>query len=105
MYTFSENVQLSAADLDQASLGTQACEERERERERERGGGGGLKGSAHFALQILVYIYIDRPTAVFGPAPGVKVGCCGQNLRVVTLCENDLLHWYMFLHIRLRIRH
>ena len=53
MYTFSENVQLSAADLDQASLGTQACEERERERERERGGGG-LKGSAHFALQILV---------------------------------------------------
>ena len=40
MYTFSENVQLSAADLDQASLGTQACEERERERERERGGGG-----------------------------------------------------------------
>ena len=34
--------------------------ERERERERERdrggggGGGGGLKGSAHFALQILV---------------------------------------------------
>ena len=52
MYTFSENVQLSAADLDQASLGTQACEERERER--ERGGGGGLKGSAHFALQILV---------------------------------------------------
>ena len=53
MYTFSENVQLSAADLDLASLGTQACEERERERERE-GGGGGLKGSAHFALQILV---------------------------------------------------
>ena len=27
-----------------------------RERERERGGGGGLKGSAHFALQILVNI-------------------------------------------------
>ena len=53
MYTFSENVQLSAADLDQASLGTQACEEREIERERG-GGGGGLKGSAHFALQILV---------------------------------------------------
>ena len=26
----------------------------EREREREREGGGGLKGSAHFALQILV---------------------------------------------------
>ena len=39
MYTISENVQLSAADLDRASLGTQACEERERERER---GGGGL---------------------------------------------------------------
>ena len=55
MYTFSENVQLSAADLDLASLGTQAFEERERERE---GGGGGLKGSAHFALQILVYIII-----------------------------------------------
>ena len=55
MCTFSENVQLSAADLDLASLGSQACEEREREREREReGGGGGLKGSAHFALQILV---------------------------------------------------
>ena len=53
MCTFSENVQLSAADLDLASLGSQACEERERERERERGGGG-LKGSAHFALQILV---------------------------------------------------
>ena len=50
MYTFSEKVQPSAADLDLASLGTQACEERER---RERGGGG-LKGSAHFALQILV---------------------------------------------------
>ena len=54
MYTVSENVQLSAADLDLASLGTQAREEREKERERERGGGGGLKGSAHFALQILV---------------------------------------------------
>ena len=48
------------------------------------------------------YIYIDRPTAVFDPAPGVKVGCCGRNLRVVTLCENDLLYWHMFLHIRLR---
>ena len=52
MCTFSENVQLSAADLDQASLGTQECEEREIEREGE--GGGGLKSSAHFALQILV---------------------------------------------------
>ena len=41
MYTFSENVQRSAADLDLASLGSQACEERERER--ERGGGGGVK--------------------------------------------------------------
>ena len=51
MYTFSENVQRSAADLDPARLGSQACEERER----ERGGGGGLKGSAHFALQILVH--------------------------------------------------
>ena len=51
MYTFSENVQRSAADLDLASLGSQACEERER----EGGGGGGLKGSAHFALQILVW--------------------------------------------------
>ena len=42
MYTFSssENVQLSAVDLDLASLGTQACEERERERERGGGGGG-----------------------------------------------------------------
>ena len=39
--------------------------------------------------------YIDRPTSVFDPAPGVKVGCCGPNLRVVTLCENDLLYWYM----------
>ena len=60
MYTFSENVQRSAADLDLASLGSQACEEREREREREGGGGGGeeggLKGSAHFALQILVTV-------------------------------------------------
>ena len=35
--TFQRNVQRSAADLDQASLGSQACEERER----ERGGGGG----------------------------------------------------------------
>ena len=50
MYTFSENVQRSAADLDPASLGSQACEERER--------GGGVKGSAHFALQILVIIII-----------------------------------------------
>ena len=57
------------------------------------------------SVTIYIYIYIDRPTAVFDPAPGVKVGCCGQNLRVVTLCENDLLYWYMFLHIRLRIRH
>ena len=39
IYTFSENVQRSAADLDLASLGSQACEERERERER----GGGVK--------------------------------------------------------------
>ena len=64
MYTFSENVQLCAADLDQAlaSLGTQACEEREREREREsKGGGGGLKGSAHFALHILLDCLMDRP--------------------------------------------
>ena len=38
IYTFSENVQLSAVDLDLASLGSQACEERER----ERGGGGGV---------------------------------------------------------------
>ena len=28
-------------------------------------------------------IYIDRPTSIFDPAPGIKVGCCGQNLRVV----------------------
>ena len=51
--------------------------------------------------------FIDRPTSVFDPAPGVKVGCCGPNLRVVTLCENDLLRTGtgMFLHIRLRIRH
>ena len=35
-------------------------------------------------------IGIDGPTSVFDPAPGVKVGCCGQNLRVVTLCANDL---------------
>ena len=62
MYTFSENVQRSAeswsaTDLDQASLGSEACVkgEREREREREReGGGGGLKARPHFALQILV---------------------------------------------------
>ena len=40
MYTFSENVQRSAADPDLASLGSQSCEEREREREREGGGGG-----------------------------------------------------------------
>ena len=63
-------------------------------------------------LFVTIYLYniykgIDGPTSVFDPAPGVKVGCCGQNLRVVTLCENDLLYWYMhmFLHIRLRIRH
>ena len=42
-------MQRSAPDLDQASLGSEACEERER-----GGGGGGLKGLAHFALQILV---------------------------------------------------
>ena len=57
MYTFSENVQrsaesCSATDLDQASLGAEACVKGERER--EGGGGGGVKGSAHFALQILV---------------------------------------------------
>ena len=47
MYTFSDNIQRSAPDLDQASLGSEACEDREGEREREReGGGGGLKGSA-----------------------------------------------------------
>ena len=66
MCTFSENLQRSAADLDLASLGSQACEER-REREREGGGGGGgeggLKGSAHFALQILV-IYIVTESQV-----------------------------------------
>ena len=57
MYTFSENVQRSGADLDPASLGSQACEETEGGGggERERGGGREvLKGSAHFALQILV---------------------------------------------------
>ena len=61
IYPFSENVHRSAAGPDLGSLGSQACEERERERERERekergrgGGGGGVKGSAHFALQILV---------------------------------------------------
>ena len=38
--------------------------EREREREKERGGGeGGVKGSAHFALQILVF-YIQCMWAV-----------------------------------------
>ena len=47
------------------------------------------------SVTIYIYIYIDRPTSVFDPAPGVKVGCCGPNLRVVTLCENDLLYWYM----------
>ena len=52
---FQRNVQRSAADLDQASLGSQACEERER----EGGGGGGVKDSAHFALQILV-IMLDK---------------------------------------------
>ena len=46
-------------------------------------------------IYIYIYIYIDRPTSVIDPAPGVKVGCCGPNLRVVTLCENDLLYWYM----------
>ena len=40
-----------------------------------------------------IYIGIDGPTSVFDPAPGVKVGCCRQNLRVVTLCENDLLYF------------
>ena len=46
MYTFSDNIQRSAADLNQASLASEACEkrERERERERERGGGGGGGG-------------------------------------------------------------
>ena len=56
------------------------------------------------SVTIYIFIYIDRPTAVFDPAPGVKVGCCWQNVRVVTLCENDLLYWCMFLHIGLRIR-
>ena len=45
---------------------------------------------------------INRPTAVFDPAPGGKVGRPGQSLRLVTSCENNLL--YMLLHIRLRIR-
>ena len=52
---FQRNVERSAADPDLASLGSQACGDR------ERGGGGGrrergLKGSAYFALQILVII-------------------------------------------------
>ena len=68
-----------------------------------------LRVDLAFCHDIYIYIYIgiDEPTSIFDPAPGVKVGCCGQNLRVVTLCENDLLYWYMhiFLHIRLRIRH
>ena len=42
-------------------------------------------------IYIYIYIYIERPTAVFDPAPGVKVGCCGPYLRVVTLWENDFL--------------
>ena len=52
-------------------------------------------------LSVTIYIGIDGPTSLFDPAPGAKVGCCGQNLRVVTLCANDLLYWYayMFLHI------
>ena len=44
-------------------------------------------------LSVTIYIGIDGPTSVFDPAPGVKVGCCGQNLRVVTLCANDLLYF------------
>ena len=47
-------------------------------------------------LSVTIYIGIDGTTSVFDPAPGVKVGCCGQNLRVVTLCENDLLYFTMF---------
>ena len=60
MYTFSDNIQRSAPDLDQASLGSEACEDREGERERERGGGGGIKrlGRAHFSLQILVLVRV-----------------------------------------------
>ena len=73
MYTFSENVQRSAADPDLASLGSQSCEERERERE-SGGGGGLLKGSAHFALQILVYMLApvagQAPIAGHGPIAG-----------------------------------
>ena len=44
---------------------------------------------------IYIYIGIDGPTSssVFDPPPGVKVGYCGQNLRVVTLCANDLLYF------------
>ena len=75
MYTFSENVQRSTADLDLASLGFQACEEREREREREGGGsrggggGGGVKGSAHFALQILVVFMTMHRLRLGGSGP------------------------------------
>ena len=58
MYTFSENVQLSAAELDLASLGTQACEERERERER----GGGVKrlGPLCLANSSIWEEYLDK---------------------------------------------
>ena len=60
---FSENVQRSAADQDLASLISSLW----RERERERGGGGGVKGSAHFALQILViYTLAVKPGVARG---------------------------------------
>ena len=74
-----------------------------RERERERGGGGGggeggLKGSAHFALQILVlaknfapslHIHLKRTSMC-----GINVvgGGGGGDLRC---CADLSLHFYM----------
>ena len=57
------------------------------------------------------YIYIYRPADLCLWSGARRQGRMlrGPNLRVVTLCENDLLlvhmYAYMFLHIRLRIRH
>ena len=59
------------SNQDLASLGSQACEERER-----GGGGGGLKGSAHFALQILVYLLLAGQPGVARAIALCAEVCC-----------------------------
>ena len=111
---FQRNLQRSAADLDLASLGSQACEDREREkRERERGGGGGggLKGSAHFALQILVLLLLalyfsctflrdcsclDATLANFSPCdPLIFCFSPTSTLYTLSLLKNEFFRLFM----------